>query len=160
MACASSPASGPKQTADHPQVGTSLDFELSNLDGQAVKLSSYLGKVVLVDVWATWCKPCEASFPFYAELHARHQPQGFEIIAVSVDTDADEVAAFLKRRPMPFVILQDPEGTLPERLAVPTMPTAVLVGKDGKIRWVHPGFVNEDQDDIERAVVSALGAEI
>lgn len=139
-----------------PAPAEALSLQLPDLQGQTVDLASARGKVVLVDFWATWCKPCEASFPFYAELLERHQKQGFELWAVSVDVDDQAVQAFLQTHPVPFRILRDPEGKVPERLDLRTMPTAFLVGRDGHVRLVHAGFVDDDRLTLDAAVVAAL----
>jgi cytochrome c biogenesis protein CcmG/thiol:disulfide interchange protein DsbE len=144
-------------TAKVPAAPTeALELRLPDLQGQSVDLAAARGKVVLVDFWATWCKPCEASFPFYAELLERHQKRGFELWAVSVDVDDQAVQAFLQTHPVPFRILRDPEGKVPERLDLRTMPTAFLVGRDGRVRLVHAGFVDDDRMTLDAAIVAAL----
>lgn len=134
-----------------------LDFALPNTTGQTVSNADFAGKVVLIDFWATWCKPCEASFPFYDELAKAYAEDGFEIVAISVDEEDEAVARFLETHPVSFTILRDPEGTIPERLDLKTMPTAVLVGRDGKVVHVHEGFFPEDEDLLEQKIAAALG---
>lgn len=147
-----------RQTPSSPnlRLNAPLDFELPDTEGRSVRLSDLQGQVILVDLWATWCKPCEKSFPFYVELYTKHRSAGFEILAISVDAEDAEVATYLARRPVPFRVLRDPRGTVPSRLDIRTMPTAVLVGRDGKIRWVHAGFVDNDRSMIAAEVASAL----
>ncbi len=149
-ACASTPKSAPQ--------AETLEFELPSTTGAAVSPKSFAGKVVLVDFWATWCKPCEASFPFYDELVKKYGEQGFVMLAVSVDEDDDAVARFLEAKPVSFTILRDPAGTVPERLDLKTMPTAVLIGRDGAVKHIHEGFVEEDRAAITRMVEEQLGA--
>lgn len=69
------------------------DFAFTDFDGKARKLSEYRGKVVLLDFWATWCKPCLADFPFLKELYAKHQANGFEIIGLDCETLGDDADA-------------------------------------------------------------------
>ncbi len=150
-ACQTTPRTGTKT----PTAET-LDFTLPKPDGSTLTLSSLKGQVVLVDMWATWCAPCKVSFPFYAELQAEYEAQGFQILAVSVDEEDEAVTEFLEDMPMPFTVLRDPEGTVPAQLKIDTMPTAVLIGRDGKIAFMHAGFVPEDQAEIEEQVAAAL----
>ncbi|MCK6549898.1 TlpA family protein disulfide reductase [Myxococcota bacterium] len=151
--CASTPKTSP--TASAP---ATLSFELPSTKGDVVKSADLVGKVVLVDIWATWCGPCAHSMPFYASLKEKLGPRGFEVVAVSVDEKDEDVARFLETRALPFVILRDPAGTLPKQLdaAVETMPTAILLGADGKVRLVHAGFVDDDKVVLEAAIEQAL----
>ena len=138
-------------------VGTTVSVELPRLDGRTVRLADHIGQVVLVDVWATWCTPCVASFPAYAEIYARHRAAGFAVLAVSVDAEDADVRQFIARWDVPFTVLRDPQGTLPERIDLRTMPTALLVGRDGRIASVHEGFAQADASVIEREVAALLG---
>src|SRR5262245_23567182 len=72
-------------------VGDALEFELPNLEGARVSPKDMAGKVVLVDLWATWCKPCKVSLPFYSALYQQHEKEGFEVVAISVDVHREEV---------------------------------------------------------------------
>ncbi|MEQ9502507.1 MAG: TlpA disulfide reductase family protein [Deltaproteobacteria bacterium] len=150
-ACATAPKVAPKAEA--------LDFTLPDTTGKSVSTKDFAGKVVLVDFWATWCKPCEASFPFYDAIAKKYGERGFEILAVSVDEEDADVAAFLEAKPVSFTVLRDPAGSIPERLNLQTMPTAVLLGRDGSVKHVHEGFFDEDREAITKLVEAELGAE-
>lgn len=139
-----------------------LTFELNDLSGRTVKTSDFAGRVVLVDFWATWCKPCEASFPFYAELSEKLGPEGFTVLAISVDEKDEDVTRFLERKPVPFTVLRDPEGKVARSIegAIETMPTAVLIGRDGNVRMVHAGFVDSDRETLEKEARAALAVPV
>lgn len=98
------------------------------------------GKVVLVDFWASWCAPCKASFPALAKIHAEYAARGLVIVAVSVDEKQPAYAAFVKKWQPPFVALLDQNQKLVQAVKVPTMPTSYLMGRDGRVRFVHSGF--------------------
>jgi peroxiredoxin len=98
-------------------VGDTIDFELPNLAGERIKAKQMLGKVVLVDLWATWCEPCKVSMPFYAALARQHEKEGFTVVAISVDVHGDEVERFVEAEALPFLVLRDPEGTIPQKFA-------------------------------------------
>lgn len=112
---------------------------LVNLGGDAESPAT-AGKVVLVDFWASWCAPCKASFPMMARLHKDFAARGLVIIAVGVDEKPAAAAAFVRKLAPPFVTLHDREQTLVKQVVVPAMPTSYLVGRDGRVRFVHQGF--------------------
>jgi peroxiredoxin len=112
--------------------------------------------VVLVDLWATWCKPCLVSMPFYKALFEQHQKEGFEVVAISVDLHKEDVEAFVAKEELPFRVLHDPEGRTPEQVGLSTMPTMVLLGRDGAIAYLHRGFEESDKEQIAGEVERAL----
>lgn len=133
-----------------------FEFALPDLDGRRIDARSLRGKVVLVDVWATWCEPCARSFPVYAELVRRHRADGFEVVAVSVDERVEDVRTWLEGKDFPFIVVHDPEGTLPERMGLKTMPSAVVLDRDGRVVGAHAGFRDGDEAEIEALVRAAL----
>lgn len=98
------------------------------------------GKVVLVDFWASWCAPCKASFPAFAKIQSEYGAKGLVIVAISVDEKQPAFAAFVKKWQPPFAALLDHEQKLVQAVKVPTMPTSYLLGRDGRVRFVHTGF--------------------
>ena len=137
-------------------VGDTLAFQLPDMKGANVSAGDLIGKVVLVDLWATWCKPCKVSLPFYRSLHEQRAKDGFEVVAISVDVHRDDVERFLRSEQLPFTVLLDPDGTVPQKIGIQVMPTMVLLGRDGKIAYVHTGFVSSDEEQIAAEVDKAL----
>ena len=129
----------------------------SDLTGGALPATS--GKVVLVDFWASWCAPCKASFPAYAKLFADYAARGLVIVAVSVDENTAAYAAFVQRFRPPFAALHDRQQLLVRAVNVPAMPTCYLVGRDGRVRFVHAGFHGTDTERELRREIDALLAE-
>ena len=114
------------------------------------------GKVLLVDFWASWCAPCKASFPVYAKIYQDDGPRGLVIVAVSVDDSADDYARFVRRHAPPFLTLLDEGHRLVSQVSVPTMPTSYLIGRDGRVRFVHEGFHGAETDRRLRAEIDTL----
>jgi len=101
-------------------------------------------KVVLVDFWASWCVPCKQSFPALNELQKRYANQGFVIVGVSVDEKRALMDKFLKKTPASFTIVRDAEQKLVAATGVTSMPTSFLLDREGRVRFVHSGYKEEE----------------
>lgn len=108
-------------------------------NGQSFDLSEYRGKVVYLDFWASWCAPCLQSFPWMTEVQRIYGRQ-LVIVAVNVDHDRNQAQAFLRDKLVNFRIVYDPDGTIAKQYAIKDMPTSILIGPDGRPRFVHSGF--------------------
>ncbi len=106
----------------------------------ALDLSAYKGKVVYLDFWASWCNPCRQSFPWMNEIQQEMAAKGLVIIAVNVDHDKELADGFLAANPAAFKVLYDPDGKIAGAYDFKDMPTSVLIGRDGRVRYVHNGF--------------------
>lgn len=121
------------------KVGDALpDLTAQQLEG---KLPDTLkGKVVLLDFWASWCVPCAESFAAMEKLHVNYKEQGLVVIAVNTDEKRAAMEKFLKKHVISFTVVRDAAQKLVSAADAPTMPTSYLIGRDGKIRFVHAGF--------------------
>ena len=126
-----------------------LEGEVPNLDG----------KVVMIDVWASWCAPCKASFPAYGELQQEWAGQGFVILGVSVDRKSKDYARSLKQTPPGFATVRDVTQKLAAKLSPPAMPTSYIFGRDGKLRKVHKGYRGDRTVELLRSEIELLLAE-
>jgi cytochrome c biogenesis protein CcmG, thiol:disulfide interchange protein DsbE len=131
-------------------------FSLSNVSGKTESLAALKGQVVLVDFWASWCGPCRESFPFLNRMHAQYAAKGLRVVGINVDEKQTDAARFLSKIPAQFVVLYDASGATPKSYDVKVMPSSYLIGRDGKIRFVHQGFRAKDQAALEAAIQSAL----
>lgn len=127
-----------------------------DLDGRAAPLARP-GKVVLLDFWAAWCEPCKVALPLYRKLYGELRARGFEVVAVSEDDGDEAVRAFLAREPLPFPVLRDPGGALAESLSVVELPTSFVLGRDGRVRARHNGFVASVEPALRRELEALLG---
>lgn len=130
---------GPVQMQAAWQEGDLLeDLNDFVLEGDAVP--DLTGKVVLIDFWATWCAPCKASFPVMIDLAKRHGPEGFVVLAVSVDKKPGPFASWRERYGEHLVMVRDVEQKLVRAAAIEAMPTSFIVDRRGRIVKRHAGF--------------------
>ncbi len=116
------------------------DFTLPDLDGTPIALGDRRGQVVLLNFWATWCKPCEEEMPAMERLYKDLAPEGFELLAVSVDDGQEEVLAFRDRMELTFPILFDPDKEAASRYQSFRYPETFLIDRDGLLvaRYIGP----------------------
>lgn len=128
-------------------LGQSMDeVALPRLAGGTRSLDELRGQVVLVDVWASWCRPCVESLPFYADLENALSAKGFRFVGINIDVDKRAAAAFLKEESLSLETLLDPGAKfIGPRFKITRMPTAFLLDRAGNIRHVHEGFASADK---------------
>lgn len=111
------------------------DFELLDIDGNAVSLSSLRGKVVLVNFWATWCPPCREEIPSMDRLYQLLHNEGLELLAINVEADGlQTVPKFMQRVPFGFPVLFDGDGTVRGKFGVSKYPETFIIDSEGVIR--------------------------
>lgn len=121
-----------------------------------LNLAAYKGKVVYIDFWASWCSPCRQSFPWMKELQAAKAKEGLVIIAVNVDQEKKLADAFLAEFSPNFKIVFDPAGQLATEFKVAGMPSAYIIGRDGKPRFKHIGYHHEKRSQYEQEIQTLL----
>lgn len=121
--------------------------ELSDF-GLVGELPSFEGKVTYVDFWASWCPPCKASFPAMERLYTELNEEGFQIVAVSLDSSESSMNRFLDRTEPSFATVWDESQSLAAAAGIEVMPTSFLIDGTGKIRKIHLGWRGE-QTEIE-----------
>ncbi len=130
-------------------------FSLPTLDGKRIiSLSSLRGHVVLVNFWATWCKPCEEEMPSMERLYRRLHKQGFEIVAVSVDEDPSVVESFRERLSISFPIVLDADQEVSRLYQTTGFPESLLIDEGGTVveRYVGPRDWAIYSDRIQRLI--------
>jgi thiol-disulfide isomerase/thioredoxin len=121
-------------------------------------LSSWRGRVVLVDFWASWCVPCRRSFPWLQSMLSLHGAEGLVVVAVNVGESREDADAFSRGFANDFEYRYDPEGRLADALGVEAMPSSILFDREGRPIWRHAGFDDEDRAEYERHIVSLLAS--
>ncbi|MBD3107332.1 redoxin domain-containing protein [Bacillus sp. AGMB 02131] len=119
------------------------DFSLQTLNGESVKLSDYEGKKVVLNFWATWCKPCREEMP---DLQAVYSENKEDVVILAVNMDAhNDVKGFTDQYAVTFPVLLDEEDEVSERYQVISLPTTYFIDVDGKIAKKHLGQITDEQ---------------
>jgi cytochrome c biogenesis protein CcmG/thiol:disulfide interchange protein DsbE len=147
--CCPMPADGAQLgplTGTPPTVGQPApDFALRTPDGAVVKLSDLRGSVVLVNFWATWCRPCKQELPdiqhAYDEFHAR----GLEVLEVDYQESAGDAAAFFKEHNITLPMVLDSEGGVYAQYRLQGLPDSFFVTRDGTIAALQFGQLTADK---------------
>jgi peroxiredoxin len=130
-------------------------FTLDSLNGQG-KVALAPGKVTVVDFWATWCGPCQKSFPKYQELYVKYKASGLEIAAVSVDDEKGAIPGFTKTVGAKFPVGWDNGKKVADQYKPENMPTAYVIDKQGVVRFVHKGYHDGEEKDLEKEIKGLL----
>jgi cytochrome c biogenesis protein CcmG, thiol:disulfide interchange protein DsbE len=117
------------------------DFNLQDSAGQTVRLSDLRGHPVLVNLWASWCPPCQAEMPDMQKVYEKYAPQGFTILAVNTtyQDQKSSAQAFTAQHGLTFPVLFDLDGTVSHQYLVNAMPTSFFIDRQGIIRRVVIG---------------------
>jgi len=145
------------------EAGAPPDFKLKDLDGDWVTLSEQTGSdVVYVTFWATWCVPCRREMPYLQALHEELGEKGLRIIGVNTDPPAttSKIKPYIKRYKISYTTLLDPDNNVLDKYN-PTreLPYAVLIGSDGNVHEVFPGYRKGDEVVLRDKVMALLGDE-
>ncbi|MCB9749183.1 MAG: TlpA family protein disulfide reductase [Myxococcales bacterium] len=151
-------ATRPDTTAPAVTAGAPApDFSLEGRDGETITLSALAGKVVIVDFWASWCAPCKDAMPHLEALYRERRDAGLVIIGVNIDGERGDAARFLDQVPVSFPIAFDGErGAVATRWSPPKMPSSFVIGRDGQVARVFPGFQPGDEEALAETVAALL----
>ncbi len=124
------------------------------LDGKPFDVKAEKGRVVLLNVWATWCAPCRYEIPQLQALHEKYRQRGFDVIGVSVDdVGVDAVKQFVTENKMTYPIVLDSDGRIAHVLRTTVLPTSVMIDRDGRIVWRKIGVVMPNETAALEALV-------
>lgn len=128
--------------------------------GEALKLSAFRGKVVLLDFWASWCLPCKEELPLLNDMAGRLSSKGIEFIGVSIDEEKGDAERFLEQKKNWSLKLgHDPEQVGAKLFNPPKMPTSYVIDRQGVVRHVNAGFERDDVEKVEAQLIAAASAE-
>jgi peroxiredoxin len=125
-----------------PQKGFSApDFILQDLEGNQYQLSSFMGEKVIVNIWASWCKPCQYEMPALQKIHEKYSDQGLVLLAVNntYQDNYSNVVDFVSANNLTFPILMDLDGNVSQLYKVQALPSTFFIDRNGKISEIIIG---------------------
>ena len=148
VASAARPALAPSAAAP--------DFTLHAMDGPNLRLKEQRGRVVMVNFWATWCGPCRQEMPQLNRLYEKYRASGFQLLGVNVDDDTKKAAEVAAKLGVTFPVLLDTDKTVSKLYDLSTMPSTVIIDRDGKVRYLHRGYLAGYEDNYEKQIRELL----
>ena len=149
-ACLAATAAAPLANAVAP------DFTLRGADGRNVRLDELRGQVVLVNFWATWCGPCREEMPRLDTLYQKYRKSGFVLLGVNVDDDPHTALATAAKLGVSFPVLFDTDKKVSKLYDLGTMPSTVVIDRDGKLRFTHRGYRDGVEGDYDQQIRGLL----
>ena len=153
----SGPAESAKTSASSTDAGATLscpadarpanlNFTMKDHQGVDVTLSSFKGKVLIIDFWATWCGPCKVEIPHFVAFQNQYGKEGLQIVGISVDDTADKLAPYVRDMKMNYPVLQglDRDDVQEAFGPIVGIPVSVLISRDGKVCATHTGLTGKD----------------
>ena len=132
-----------------PAVGTLVeDFHLTDLEGKSQSLSQYRGKIVLVNFWATWCKPCTTEMPAMQAMYDKLRDKGFVVLAINELEDDAKVREHIKQYGHTFPVLMDRDNKVANQFGVFGLPVSVFIDQEGRAQeYIKGGLLTEQKID-------------
>jgi peroxiredoxin len=135
---------------------TAPDFTLHGLDGRNLRLAELRGQVVLVNFWATWCGPCREEMPRLDALYQKYRASGFTLLGVNIDDDPRNAAGTAQKLKVSFPVLLDTDKSVSRLYDLGTMPSTVLIDRDGHVRYLHRGYREGTEAEYDQQIRGLL----
>ncbi len=135
------------------------DFEIETISGDEVALSDFLGNgPVLINFWATWCKPCVEEMKYYQEIYNKYKERGLTLLAISEDHERSvaKVIPYIRSNNYNFTVLLDPDNSVARDYYVRVVPHTYVIDANGNIVFSHSGYKKGDEKEVEKIIVELL----
>ncbi|HZG43490.1 MAG TPA: TlpA disulfide reductase family protein [Longimicrobium sp.] len=128
------------------------------LDGDRTSLADLQGRPVLLNVWATWCGPCQKEIPSLEALHREYGPKGLRVVGVSIDQASEQQAIreFMQEHGVSFDVWLDPSGDVTSQFSMIGVPNTFLIGSDGTLLWKKVGPVHATDQELRGLIEKSL----
>lgn len=143
--------------ADATMVSRSApDFTLPSAAGANLRLQEQRGRVVMINFWATWCGPCRREMPQLNRLYGKYRSAGFVLLGVNVDEDPRNAVGVSSKLGLDFPVLFDKDQRVSRLYDLGTMPSTVLIDRDGRVRYIHLGYKDGFEDTYDKQIAELL----
>ncbi len=132
------------------------DFTLHSVSGPNFRLQEQRGRVVLINFWATWCGPCRQEMPHLNRLYDKYRAAGFVLLGVNVDDNARNASDLALKLGLKFPVLLDTDKSVSHLYDLSTMPSTVLIDREGRVRYVHKGYLAGYEDVYDKQIRELL----
>jgi peroxiredoxin len=132
------------------------DFTLRTMEGPNLRLQEQRGQVVMINFWATWCGPCRQEMPQLNRLFEKYRASGFVLLGVNVDDDARNAVDVAAKLGVKFPMLLDTDKKVSRLYDLSSMPSTLLIDRDGKVRYLHRGYQTGFEDTYEKQIRELL----
>jgi peroxiredoxin len=136
--------------------GSAPDFTLKSMSGPNLRLAEQRGRVVMVNFWATWCGPCRQEMPQLDRLYQKYKSSGFVLLGVNVDEDVRKATDVAAKLGVTFPVLLDTDKAVSKLYDLSTMPSTVIIDRDGKVRYLHRGYLAGYEDNYDKQIRELL----
>ncbi|MBN1445218.1 MAG: redoxin domain-containing protein [Candidatus Omnitrophica bacterium] len=120
------------------------NFSLEDINGKAVNLSDYRGKVVILNFWATWCPPCRTEIPDFVKFYKNHKDKGVEIIGIALNSTEEEVKKMIEDYGINYTICMS-DGKVEGPYGIRFIPATFIIDRDGISHPITPGSLSESE---------------
>ena len=149
-------------TEDENELPLAPKFSLKDLNGRRVALDDLLGDgPLLIDFWATWCKPCIKELPHLHDMYLKYRERGFQVVAISEDSprSLSKVKSFVAGNKYEFLVLLDENSAVQRKFNFRALPYTVLLDRDGHVIHSRMGYRPGDELVLEEKLVALLEAQ-
>ena len=144
---------------DQLSIGKIPNLDLKLLSGKKTTVYKLLESgPLLMDFWATWCKPCKQVMKHYNNFHNEYKDQGFQVLMVNQDTPRSlgKVKSYINSKNYDFFVSIDPNQQIAKKLNGQIMPNLILINQDGSIQWRHQGYMPGEEKEIKEQIQALL----
>ena len=136
--------------------GPAPDFTLHSVGGANMRLQEQRGQVVMLNFWASWCGPCKQEMPRLNRLYEKYHASGFTLLGINIDDDVRNALGISTKLGLQFPVLLDTDKKVSKLYDLSTMPSTVLIDRDGNVRYIHLGYKDGFEDAYEQQIRELL----
>jgi peroxiredoxin len=136
--------------------GKAPDFSLKTKSNKTYNLSDYQGKVVMLNFWATWCKPCKVEMPILESLYNENKSKNFVVLGVNVDYEYSKFEEFFEELSISYPLLLDPESKVSDDYYISAWPSSIFIDCAGNLKYLSRGYRNGDELKYKAIIKSLL----